>query len=110
MSAVNDAGTALGAEVSATHGAPRDQWFAWIGHLATLSTGEHVANPGALAQHLARLKCLQQRLARQQRGSNRRRGTRMRIARVHARIRNTRCPYSEFLLRVSCRHGSSAIS
>ena len=61
-----------------------------ITHLATLSTGEHVANPRALQRHLEQLKRLQQRLARQRRGSNRRRRTRKRIARVHARIRNIR--------------------
>ena len=61
-----------------------------IAHLATLSTGEHIENPRALQRHLEKLKRLQQRLARQCRGSKRRRRTRTRIARVHAKIRNTR--------------------
>ena len=71
-----------------------------VAHLATLSTGEHVENPRALAKHLARLARLQQRLARQCRGSRRHARTRTRIARVHARIADCR---REHLHRLSTR-------
>ena len=61
-----------------------------VARLATLSTGETVANPRPLAAHLARLHRLQQRLARQRRGSKRRGRTRTRIARLHARVADCR--------------------
>ena len=71
-----------------------------VTHLATLSSGEHVENPRALARHVAQLARLQQRLARHCRGSNRRRRTRTRIARLHARIADCR---REHLHRLSHR-------
>ncbi len=61
-----------------------------VKHLAVLSTGDAVANPRTLSRHLGRLARLHQRLARQCRGSNRRRRTRARVARLHARIADCR--------------------
>ena len=61
-----------------------------ITHLVTLSTGETVDNPRHLQAHLARLKRLQQRLARQCRGSGRRARTRTRVARLQTRIADCR--------------------
>ena len=71
-----------------------------VARLATLSTGETVDNPRTLAKHLGRLERLRQRVARQCRGSNRRRCTRVRIARAHARIAHCR---REHLHRLSTR-------
>ena len=58
--------------------------------LATLSNGETIENPRTLAKRLKQLERLQQRLARQCRGSNRRARTRIRIARLYARITDCR--------------------
>ena len=61
-----------------------------VARLAVLSTGEAVENPRSLARHCVHLTRLQQRIARQCRGSKRRGRTRMRIARLHARIADCR--------------------
>ena len=53
--------------------------------LATLSDGTKFENPRALKRHGTNMGKLQQRLARQCKGSRRREGTRKRIARVHRR-------------------------
>ena len=71
-----------------------------VKHLAVLSTGEYIANPRTLSRHLAGLARLQQRVARQCRDSNRRRHTRTRFARLHARIADCR---REHLHRLSHR-------
>ena len=71
-----------------------------IAHLATLSTGEALENPRHLPARLASLERLQQRLARQCRGSARRTRTRARIARLQARIADCR---REHLHRLSHR-------
>ena len=59
-------------------------------HLATLSTGEKVANPKRLQRHLRYLRQQQRCLARRQKGSKRREKQRLRVAKVHARIRQER--------------------
>lgn len=76
--------------------------------LATLSTGERIENPRSLRRYAAQMKHLQQRLARQCKGSNRRKKTRHRIARCHARIADCR---REHLHRVTTRivHESQVI-
>src|SRR5882724_11046073 len=59
-------------------------------HLATLSTGEKIPNP---KRYHARLKYLRQQqrcLARRQKGSRRQEKQRLRVARVHARVRQER--------------------
>lgn len=58
--------------------------------LATLSDGTRFANPRNLPKYAGQMKRLQQRLARQRKGSNRRACTRRRIARLHARIAHCR--------------------
>lgn len=59
-------------------------------HLATLSTGEKVANPRRLKAHLRYLRQQQRCLARRQKGSKRRERQRLRVARIQARIRDER--------------------
>ena len=69
-------------------------------HLATLSTGERLDNPRHLRRHAEHLTRLQQRLARQCKGSKRRAATQQRIARLHARIADC---WREYLHRLTTR-------
>jgi putative transposase len=59
-------------------------------HLATLSTGEKIPNPKRLKAHLRYLRQQQRCLARRQKGSKRREKQRLRVARIHGRIRQER--------------------
>jgi putative transposase len=59
-------------------------------HLATLSTGEKIENPKRLKAHLKYLRQQQRCLARRQKGSKRREKQRLRVAKIHARIRQER--------------------
>jgi len=58
--------------------------------LAVCSNGKVFENPKALAYHEAKLKRLQRKLCRQQKGSQNRAKTKQRIAKLHARIANIR--------------------
>lgn len=58
--------------------------------LATLSTGEVVHGPKALAMLLARLRRASRSLSRKVKGSANRKKARQRLARLHARIANVR--------------------
>jgi putative transposase len=59
-------------------------------HLATLSTGEKIPNPKRYHTRLRYLRQQQRCLARRQKGSRRREKQRLRVARVHARVRQQR--------------------
>ncbi len=59
-------------------------------HLATLSTGEKIPNPKRLNAHLKYLRQQQRCLARRRKGSKRREKQRLRVARIHAAIRQER--------------------
>jgi putative transposase len=76
---------------------------AGVVHTMTTSTGKHIDAPPALEANLRRLKRLQQRMARQQKGGSNWRRTVAAIARLHERIRRTRKLFSHkattFLLR-----------
>lgn len=61
-----------------------------ISRLATLSTGERVANPKYSNRYQRQLKRQQQSLARKVKGSNRYKHQRQRVARVHEKIANSR--------------------
>jgi putative transposase len=61
-----------------------------ISRLATLSTGERIANPRHTARHAARLARLQRVLARRVKGSGRWNSQRLKVARLHAKIANCR--------------------
>lgn len=61
-----------------------------ITDLATLSSGEKIAGPKALRSHLKKLAKLQRSHARKLKGGKNRARSRMRIAKLHARIRNIR--------------------
>lgn len=59
-------------------------------HLATLSTGEQIAHPKALASNLKRLQRLSRQLSRKQKGSQNRQKAKVKLARLHLRIGNIR--------------------
>ncbi|MGZ2747662.1 RNA-guided endonuclease InsQ/TnpB family protein [Burkholderia stagnalis] len=65
-----------------------------------LSTGEKIAAPNAFRKNEVRLAKLQRRLARKQKGSANRRKARLKVARMHARIADTR---RDFLHKLSTR-------
>jgi putative transposase len=59
-------------------------------HLATLSTGEAIPNPKCYYARLRYLRQQQRCLARRKKGSRRREKQQLRVARVHARVRQER--------------------
>src|SRR5882724_2077838 len=59
-------------------------------HLATLSTGEKIPNPKRYHARLRYLRQQQRCLARRQKGSRRREKQRLRVARVHAKVKQER--------------------
>lgn len=61
-----------------------------ISRLATLSSGERVANPTYANRYHRQLKRQQQALARKRKGSNRYKIQRQRVARVHEKIAHSR--------------------
>lgn len=67
---------------------------------ATLSTGEKVENPRILQRQLQRLRRLQQSLSRKVKDSKRYQIARRKVARLHARIKDTR---SDFLHKLSTK-------
>lgn len=67
---------------------------------ATLSTGEKIDAPKPLKAALKKLKRLQQSLGRKVKGSKRREASRLNVARLHAKIADTR---NDFLHKLSTR-------
>lgn len=65
---------------------------------AILSDGQKYANPKLLSKSEERLKVLQRRLAKKQKGSNRRSRAKLRVARQYEKIRNQR---QDFLHKLS---------
>ena len=61
--------------------------------LATLSTGEKIPSLRASRKAERKLRIVNRALSRAQRGSNRRKKTKIRLQRVHAKIKNTRQTY-----------------
>jgi putative transposase len=61
-----------------------------VSRLATLSTGERIANPKHLHKRASRLAMLQRRLAKKQKGSKRRALAKRAVARCHEKIFNSR--------------------
>lgn len=61
-----------------------------IKYFAVLSTGEKIENPKYLKDSLKRLKCLQKRVSRKQKGSNRRNKTRLLLSKIQEKISNQR--------------------
>lgn len=69
-------------------------------HFAILSTGEKIASLKAFATNEKKLARAQRALAKKQRGSANRKKAKLRVARVHARISDTR---KDFLHKLSTR-------
>jgi putative transposase len=69
-------------------------------HFATLSTGEKIDHPKALASNLKRLQRLSRQVSRKQRGSKNREKAKMKVARLHLRIGNIR---RDFLHKLTTR-------
>ena len=67
---------------------------------ATLSNGEKVEAPKPLKKNLKKLKKFQRSLSRCQKGSNRREKARLKVAKLHAKIQDTR---EDFLHKLSTR-------
>jgi len=61
-----------------------------VKHLGVLSTAEVVENPKALGRYGRRMARLSRELARRELGSRRRRRTKAKLARCHAKVANTR--------------------
>lgn len=64
-----------------------------VAKFAYLSDGTYIESPLFLEPLLRKLRILQRKLARQQKGSNRREKTRQKIARLHMKIKNQRQDY-----------------
>ena len=71
-----------------------------IKNFAVLSNGQVYANPKYFEQDEKRLKVLQKRLSRKQKGSNRRERARLAVARQHEKIKNHR---ENFIHQVTSR-------
>ncbi|MDJ0674211.1 MAG: RNA-guided endonuclease TnpB family protein [Calothrix sp. MO_167.B42] len=61
-----------------------------IGSLVTLSTGEKITNPKAFGKHYQKLKRVQKSLSRKQKGSRNRDKARLTVARIQAKISDSR--------------------
>ncbi|MBW4683285.1 MAG: transposase [Microcoleus vaginatus WJT46-NPBG5] len=61
-----------------------------ISSLVTLSTGEKIANPKHFNRHYKRLRRAQKALSRKQKGSRNREKARLKVARIHQQITNSR--------------------
>ena len=61
-----------------------------VKHLAVLSTGEFVENPKPLSRYERRMRHSQRELSRGQKGSNRSRRTKAKLARLHRKVANVR--------------------
>lgn len=69
-------------------------------HFAILSTGEKVAAPNTFRKNEAKLAKLQRRLSKKTKGSHRRKKAKLKVARLHARIADSR---RDFLHKLSTR-------
>ena len=69
-------------------------------HFAILSTGEKVAAPNTFRKHETKLAKLQRRMAKKQKGSQRRAKVKLKVARLHAKITDSR---RDFLHKLSTR-------
>ena len=69
-----------------------------LNHFAVLSTGEKIEAPKSLKKNLKRLKKLSRRHSRKQKGSNNRKKSALKLARLYRKIRNQR---KDFLHKLS---------
>lgn len=69
-------------------------------HFAILSTGEKIAAPNTFRKHESKLAKLQRRLAKKQKGSANRKKAKLKVAKLHAKITDSR---KDFLHKLSTR-------
>ena len=69
-------------------------------HFAILSNGEKIDNPRYLRKHLRKLGLAQRKLARKKKGSNNYRKARLKVAKAHAKVKDSR---TDFLHKLSTR-------
>jgi len=69
-------------------------------HFAVLSTGEKIAAPNTFRRNEVKLAKLQRRLAKKTRGSGRRKKAKLKVAKLHAKIADSR---RDFLHKLSTR-------
>ena len=69
-------------------------------HFAILSSGEKIASPNTFRRNETKLAKLQRRLAKKTKGSNRRKKAKLKVARLHAKIADSR---RDFLHKLSTR-------
>lgn len=62
-------------------------------HFATLSTDEKINNPKHLKKSLKKLRIMQKRLSKKQKGSNNRNKERLKVAKLHEKIHNQRIDF-----------------
>ncbi len=62
-------------------------------HFAILSNGEKIDNPKHLKNSIDRMKILQKRMSKKQKGSNNRNRSRHTVAKIHEKIRNQRMDF-----------------
>lgn len=80
-----------------------------ITHLATLSDGRKIEGPKSLRKNLKRLARLQRVHARKMKGGKNRARSRLRVARLHARIRNIRQDNLHKLTTLLAREHSTVV-
>lgn len=76
---------------------------------ATLSTGEQLQGPKPLKAQLKKLARANRELSRRQKGSSNRRKTKMRLAKIHARISNIRKDWIHKLTTNLCRKNQTVV-
>ena len=67
-------------------------------NFATLSNGKIIENPKILKKHENRLVFFQRKLSKKKKGSNNRKKARLKVARIHEKVSNTR---TDFLHKIS---------
>jgi len=76
---------------------------------ATLSNGEKIDSPKPLKKYLRKLKKAQQKLSRKQKGSKRREKARLKVAKIHAKITDTRTDFLHKLSTKIARENQSVV-
>lgn len=71
-----------------------------LSHFAILSTGEKIASPNSFRKNEAKLAKLQRRLAKKTKGSANRKKAKLKVAKLHAKIADSR---KDFLHKLSTR-------
>ena len=76
---------------------------------ATLSNGEKIDSPKPLKKYLRKLKKAQQKLSRKQKGSKRREKARLKVAKIYAKITDTRTDFLHKLSTKIARENQSVV-